>query len=342
MPRLRWPNIAQKLANSSKNSLLIAIEIHNKPICSYRLQTVVILIVHSWELLTKAYCYKYLKEKQILEKDEDNRYRQFSSILEQIYHSNPEKFRILYDNVSSLNEWRNILIHGSPLEDLDELVYEFITKSILLYKDFIAEFFPKDNLDSLDNIPLLPILFSLPFTTTDLLTKKSASINASKDVLEFLQKVQDRIKKLSEDWFEEMIFVGIRTEFTSEKKNADLVSRIENDNPDATPFRRDSTNRMTNDPSANPVRVVYNEDEKNTKFPLLGWKSLKDYCKGKNTVGQSWNEWIYASLLKELKSSTENIEWLVDTKKWNAHRYSRSFADELFQKYIDQSTPNTL
>ena len=340
MARVRWPNIAQKLASYSRSSLLIAIETHNKPICPYRLQTVVILLVHSWELLIKAYCYKYLNDKQILEKDEDNRYRQFSSLLDQVYHSNPIKFRYLYDNVTTLNEWRNILIHGSPIDDLDELVYEFITKSILIYKDFIAEFFPKENLNLLDDIPLLPILFKLPFTTTDILTKKSASKNASKDVLEFLKKLQDRIKKLSDDWFEEMIFVWIKTELTSERKNADIVWRIEDDNPDSVVISRVSTNRITDDPMANPIRVIYTNDEKNEKFPIIGWYKLKEYCKSKKPKGQNWNEWIYLWELKELKQSTENIEWIVDTRQWNSHRYSNNFADTLSQKYIKQITPN--
>ncbi len=57
------------LVKNSKSAFILAIEIHNKPVCEYRLQSVVIFIIHAWELLLKAYCYKHLKDKKILQKD---------------------------------------------------------------------------------------------------------------------------------------------------------------------------------------------------------------------------------------------------------------------------------
>jgi hypothetical protein len=68
-----------------------------------------------------------------------------------------------------------------------------------------------------------------------------------------------------------MIFVSIRTEFTSDRKNGDLVAKIENNNQDAIVFRKDTHYRFTNDPSAQPVRIKsYTEEEKNEFFPIKG------------------------------------------------------------------------
>jgi hypothetical protein len=115
----------------------------------------------------------------------------------------------------------------------------------------------------------LPILFNLPFTTTDLLTNKSITKNASKEVLEFLQDIQEKTKQLAVDGFDEMIFIGIRTEFTSDNKNADLISKIENNNPDSISFKKDSVFRISDEKSAQHVRVTFTKEEKNEKFPIV-------------------------------------------------------------------------
>lgn len=333
MSKTRWRNIAKTLANNSRNAMLIAIEIHNKPICPYRLQTVVILIVHSWELLAKAYTYKYIWDKQILEVDEESRYTQFYTIIHRIHHTNPQKFRYLRDNLLSINNWRNIIIHWSPPEECDELIFQFITKSILLYKDFITEFFPKENLDILKDASLLPILFNLPFTTTDLLTNKSITKNASKEVLEFLQDIQEKTKQLAADGFDEMIFIGIRTEFTSDNKNADLISKIENNNPDSISFKKDSVFRISDEKSAQHIRVTFTKEEKNEKFPIIWGNNLQSQFKKLLDLPGSFKVWIYNDCMRIQKRMDENIKWIVDSQSWSAHRYSNAFLDDLFNNY---------
>lgn len=327
MARSRWPNIAKNLANSSREALIIAIEIHNKPVCGYRLPAVVILVVHSWELLVKAYSYKYLKDKKILEKNEENRYKQFSSILENIYHTNPKKFRIFYENLTSLNDWRNIIVHWSPLEALDELIYEFITKSIILYRDFITEFFPKESLNTLEDIPLLPILFKLPFSTTELLTKKSASQNASKEVLEFLEKVQEKTRKLAEEGIDEMIFIWIRTEFTHEKKNGDLVAKIENNNPDAIIYSKNSKIHLVNEPWAQNVRSLTNS-EITQLFPICKRSGLEKMFKSKFWWTFSGHSVAFNKIHKQLVKSEFWKSCQRDPLTWS-YRYSHEFLNKL-------------
>ena len=59
----RRPPIAKNLVRNSIAAIFAAIEIHNKPIFSYRYEVVVLLFINAWELLLKAYIYKYKPSK---------------------------------------------------------------------------------------------------------------------------------------------------------------------------------------------------------------------------------------------------------------------------------------
>jgi hypothetical protein len=52
-PRVRKPNVSKRLVENSISAMFGAIEIHNKPIFSYRYETSVILFINARELLLK-------------------------------------------------------------------------------------------------------------------------------------------------------------------------------------------------------------------------------------------------------------------------------------------------
>ncbi|WP_374047962.1 DUF3644 domain-containing protein [uncultured Thomasclavelia sp.] len=60
------------LLDSSQSALYAGIEIHNKPHIDYRYPTTVILIINSWELLLKAYVFKYIGKDYIYDDKKAN------------------------------------------------------------------------------------------------------------------------------------------------------------------------------------------------------------------------------------------------------------------------------
>jgi hypothetical protein len=78
--------VAKHLLNNSKYALLSAIEIHNKPIFPYRYEICTLLIINAWELLLKAYIYKIIKNKKIVQRDKKtDRYPNFENCLNMIF-----------------------------------------------------------------------------------------------------------------------------------------------------------------------------------------------------------------------------------------------------------------
>ena len=63
----RGKSVTKLLLNSSIAALFAGIEIHNKPNIPYRYPTTIILIINAWELVLKAYVYKYISKKNIYE-----------------------------------------------------------------------------------------------------------------------------------------------------------------------------------------------------------------------------------------------------------------------------------
>ena len=47
--------IALSLLRNSKTAMFAAIEIHNKPVFTYRYEVTTMLVINAWELLLKAY-----------------------------------------------------------------------------------------------------------------------------------------------------------------------------------------------------------------------------------------------------------------------------------------------
>ena len=67
--RKRKSPVAKSLVKNSIAAIHSAIEIHNKPSFNYRYEVVVLLALNSWELLIKAYLYKFHKNVKLFLKD---------------------------------------------------------------------------------------------------------------------------------------------------------------------------------------------------------------------------------------------------------------------------------
>lgn len=230
----RRPPIAKSLVKNSIAAIFAAIEIHNKPIFSYRYEVAVLLFINAWELLLKAYLYKYQKKVKLF--DKDNNSKPFSECVRCVTSNLDKNYKVLEENLVQIYKYRNEIAHFH-IEDLDLIAFSLLYKNLLLYKKFILTFFNKDiTLES--DLILLPIGFKKPFSPIDFLSNNSFISKASKYVKDFIGDMIASTAKLSAEGIQESIFVEFNMNLINEKrtKNADIIAGINNEKKPALNF----------------------------------------------------------------------------------------------------------
>lgn len=212
-----------------KNSIagmFSAIEIHNKPSIEYRYEMVVLLLLNSWELLLKAYLYKYHKSVKLFHKDGTT--KQFENCLNIVHQKLGKDFAPEQENLNVLYEYRNQVAHFY-IEELDPIMFALISKSIIFYSKFLKEHF-KFDISSQSNLILLPIGFKRPMSPIDYISNTSANSKASSEIKEFLHNIISATKRLDDENIDETIFIDFRMNLTNVNRitNADLIAGIDN------------------------------------------------------------------------------------------------------------------
>lgn len=251
-------NIVFNLLNASKSAMFSAIEIHNKPQFNYRYPTVSMLFINGWELLLKAYIYKYISNKEIYEKNnkDDNIHTiSFSKSLEKVKNDinakkiNNKLFTSQYENLCLIDKYRNTNIHYFE-EENDQPIFMLLTKSLLNYNEFLINYFSQD-LTKQNNLIILPIGFKIPFDPVEFLNKEYHDNNN-----DFVSEIIKSIKSLNDKGIEESIIVGFDTVLASKKEttNADIIAVINPEDEKAIPVFKSKQYRLTNDKNAIPVK----------------------------------------------------------------------------------------
>ncbi|WP_054512353.1 DUF3644 domain-containing protein [Chryseobacterium sp. ERMR1:04] len=225
MKKRRSP-IAKNLLNNSVSGMFSAIEIHNKPIMSYRYETVVLLILNAWELILKAYLYKYHKKIKLFH--EDGTTKQFDNCLNITVEKIGKEFNPTVENLKVLYEYRNQVAHFF-IEELNPVLFSLISKSIIFYSKFVQVHF-KIDLTKDNNLILLPIGFKRPVSPIDYISNISVNTNASVELKEFLHTIVDASRRLNDEKIDETIFSDFRMSLTNVSRitNADLIAGIDN------------------------------------------------------------------------------------------------------------------
>lgn len=266
----RGKSVVKKLLDASQAALFAGIEIHNKPHIEYRYQTSTILIVNAWELLLKAYVYKFINKKAIFEADKKHTIS-FSKALVLTRDDINTKikgniYKSVFENIDKINEYRCTNVHFAS-DDLDPVIFMLLSKSVLNFNRFLKEFFQKD-ITKDDNLIILPIGFKLPFDPVDYLQRKYKKTNN-----DFVNGVIETIRSLNQQNIQESIVVGFNVYAESVKKvtNADLVAAIDQKDGSVALTKQ---YRLTNDPNAPEVRL------NDTTLPL-SYKNVGDLVKQK-------------------------------------------------------------
>ena len=278
----RGKSVTKLLLDSSQAALFAGIEIHNKPHISFRYPTASVLIINAWELVLKAYIYKYVDKKLIYEKDKKHT-KGFSKVLKiSCDHINSveknKKFQAIYDNLDLLNEYRNTNVHFIE-EKLDPIVFMLISKAVINYDFFIKKYFDKD-ITKDDNLIILPVGMKLPFDPIDYLKQDYGKAHN-----EYVNRIIQSIRDLNDSGVQESIVIGfdVCADRVKDSKNADIIASIENSSK-AVALRKDF--RITDDPNAPAVRVE-------PDFPPMDYYELRDRAKEKEPeikFGKIYNE----------------------------------------------------
>lgn len=249
--------MALSLLRNSKAAIFAAIEIHNKPVFTYRYEVTTMLIINSWELLLKAYIYKFLKNVELFE--EDGKTKSFDKCIQYVFNNLGKPFQAIKESLDNLYKYRNRTTHFYN-ENIDELLFSLMRANVGFYVDFINKHFAVD-LSKETGLILLPIGFVKPFSPIDFLSNTSAISNSSKEVKDFIEGLIESSKRLKAENIEDSILVEYKMSLINEKNvnNADLVAAINNAQPQSTNFEVQQllkNVRLTDDPKAKEIRIT--------------------------------------------------------------------------------------
>ena len=189
--------------------MLSTIEIHNKPNFKYRYEVVVLLALNAWELLLKAYIYKYHKDVKLFKKDKQS--KPFLECLAFVASQHPKEFQVTKENLDRLYDYRNTVAHFCA-DKLDIIVFSLLKRTVSLYCVFLQKNFGLD-LAAQSDLVLLPIGFSKPYSPFDFISNRSAVSDLTPEVRQFMQSIIDSTHRLADQRIDEPImadFMGFK------------------------------------------------------------------------------------------------------------------------------------
>ena len=236
--------------------MLAAIEIHNKPLFPYRYEVCVLLVINAWELLLKAYLWKFDKRVKIIRPNGTT--KDFPECLRCVASNIGVGFQAANESVSLLYRYRNDAAHFF-WESLEPIIFSLLKANVTFYGEFVSRYFRID-LAQREGFVLLPIGFIKPLSPIDFLSNTSALATAPSEVRQFVKAIVESSERLHHAGIEDSVLVDFRMNLTNEKriKNADIVAGINNADPNAPILAIRNvlgTYEPSEDPNAPEVRV---------------------------------------------------------------------------------------
>lgn len=322
-------NLLNQLLDNSIQSMLSAIEIHNKPQITYRYQVVVILLINSWELALKSYILKYQPDTKILKSDGTT--KPFPECIRNVESNLGKSILPTTENLELLYKYRCNYIHFYN-DDLDVMLFSLIQKSVIFYSKFISIYFNKD-ISDIDDLYILPIGFKKPVSPLDFISNKSFLRDAPNFVKSFFNEIIDKTERLSNENIDEMVFVPYSINLTNIKKvkNADIIAAISKNSEIKVSIEENVT--ITDKQDAKEVRIE--EEDLYGKFFNLRFAEVVEFCK--HNIPNFKRNNIFYSHMRELKNdpSLHHVRLLDPNKPDGSKKdfYSRNILNELVKRY---------
>ncbi len=175
--------ISEYLINNAKSAIIGCIELHNKPIFSFRYEVCTILCINGWELILKAFLNENYPQFKLIHKDGTT--KTFEECLSFVSQNVGKSFMHVEENLKKLYEFRCNIIHFYK-ENVDAILFSALHKSILNFNKFIQDQFNID-LSEETHLMLLPIGFKPIVSPIDFLKVESSISNSSLSVQTLLK-----------------------------------------------------------------------------------------------------------------------------------------------------------
>lgn len=216
--------ITESLLDNSKSAIIGCVELHNKPIFSYRYEVCTILAINGWELLLKAFIAEHCPEIKLLRKDGTS--KPFDECVAVVSSKIGKEFRAIEENLNKLYEFRCYIIHFYK-DKIDTIIYSLLHKTILFYNNFLKKQFNIDLAEE-TNLMLLPIGFKPFASPIDFLSKQSELEKSSNAVQAFIKSIVKSTETLVAEGIEDSILTGFNIAVINENRlsNADIIAGI--------------------------------------------------------------------------------------------------------------------
>lgn len=332
--RTRWPNVAKKLVENSISAMLAAIEIHNKPMFSYRYETSVILFINARELLLKWYMYKNHPKVKLREEDEEwnTRPKPFSRCLSFVSTHLWKKYADRFSKIEDIYQYRCDYTHFY-WDNLDWWVFMWLADSIKSYVSFVKEFFPKHKFDD-SSLIIMPIWFKAVIDPIEFLSEISASRDSSKEVKEFIKSIIQSSGYLWDDSTNTGITASYGLKIVSQqdiKKANFLIKR----DKDWIPFNQTKIVQIGNDKWLPQLR--FSSDEEERKF----YKDCK--LSVNELIKKIWEKYTYKDrnwINSKVKEYKFNRNYAFSFVWESAFKYKETLVDIIGESFPDN--PNKM
>lgn len=320
----RFYSIQKTLAQNSISALFVSIEIYNKPNVSYRNQTVILMLAHSWEILLKSILYssnKKIKEYingSLNETEWDDQIWLYKVV--ELFCVWKDKLA-LKEHLDLLRETRNKVMHAYIFpKDLDGILWGLFQKSFEFYDQILMEYFP--DLKTEMAFPfILPIWFQKPYDKSSFL--KSFWLRDNPFYLDLLSASE----RLNNEWVDETVIVPISFFYDKKNKvtNAELVVAIDPTRWETINFKKSISLALWAQRTESPIPL----DECRHFFTISAnelRKKYKLFKKKENDLSL-----IYSEIIDE---KYHQFYWWKDPN--NSKRFFSIYAENYIKERITQ------
>ncbi|MBI5126748.1 MAG: hypothetical protein HZA80_03230 [Candidatus Taylorbacteria bacterium] len=319
--------ISENLLSKSIESITLAIELYNKPLIKYRTESVVILIVNSWENALKALIINKKWAKIYNRKKDES--KPFDECLECVKSNLGNRYSDdWYQSTKLLYKERCKIVHYH--KGLDLVDYMLIQSNIILFKDFIQKYFSKSLIKD-KSWYILPVATEIPYTDFDFIENTSSLKNASSEVKSYMKKVIEVHSKQVQLKENKGVLVNVKVLLENVKriKDSDMVVGI---------------NNQSNDKISLSQGVNLSDEGRSVRIPeiteaLAKYKyHHKDVLKVVRDI-QGYNRKNFNNFMKAIKVNKEvSFDWstfsnIFPMKISDKHTYAESII-EAYKKYL--------
>ncbi|AIU66473.1 DUF3644 domain-containing protein [Vibrio coralliilyticus] len=209
-------NLAKALLKKSKDNMMLALELYNRPSLENKLDGFVMMYSTAWEQLLKAIIIERDGEEAVFEKANKQGVKKtisFRQCLDKLFKENDN----VRKNISRIADWRDGAVH-LLMPELQGLASRIFQSGVLNYSSKFQEFAEVPFMRS-QHAGMISLVGDFKMPPEPVL--RSLYGKAAEDMLELAQTVQDEIEK--EDDIEFAIPINVSLVYARDEKDSQII-----------------------------------------------------------------------------------------------------------------------